>query len=122
MRRWRYAPAPVPSRRSRGAVRPAQEQDAIIESKNEAPRWTPLPKRRARKTMETFKTAAVFVAICGVFAFNLRLYSDKQGVLLSTEKDPGRWYFKCRYYTPFRLFHIRQPIQNGCSDYAPIDR
>lgn len=71
--------------------------------------------------METFKTALVFGAVCAVFYFNLKLYSDKQGVLLSSTLDPGGWHYKCRYYAPVRTYYVKQPVQTGCSDYAPFD-
>lgn len=71
--------------------------------------------------METVKTASVFLVVCAAFAFNLKLYADKQGVLLSTAKDPGGWHVNCRYYAPFRLYYLKQPLQFGCPDYAPAD-
>ncbi|MCX7899939.1 MAG: hypothetical protein N2444_07650 [Methylocystis sp.] len=72
--------------------------------------------------MEAIKPAAIFVVICLAFAFNLRLYSEKQGVLYSDTVMPDGWRVKCRYYTPFHFYEVEQPVHLGCPDYAAADR
>ena len=69
--------------------------------------------------MDMIKTAAIFAAISVIFAFNLRLYTEGQSVLLSVAKEPDGWNLKCGYYPPFRVSYVKRPVQTGCSEYAP---